>query len=125
MRSTSSSVRHSRARRTIESPESGRNVATAKSVGRVVRRVILWPVLVGGAALLASWPLWHFTRADVSGCRSGVPCDPGLYLPFGSVALGLTIAGVLALLTATTLVVALLLRGVIRLDARERQARRE
>lgn len=90
-----------------------------------MRRVTLWLVLVGSAALLASWPLWHITRADVSGCGSGVPCDPGLYLPFGSVALGLTIAGLLALLMATTLVVALLIRGVIRLDARERQALRE
>lgn len=89
-----------------------------------MRRVILWLVLVGGAALLASWPLWHVVRPDSSRCVSG-PCDPRLLLPFGPLATVLTIAGGLALLMATTLVVALLIRGVIRLDARERQVRRE
>jgi hypothetical protein len=89
-----------------------------------VRRIILWLVLVGGAALLVSWPLWHVVRPDSSGCGAG-PCDPRLILPFGSLATALTFVGGVALTIAVMLVVALAIRGVIRLDARERQAGRE
>jgi hypothetical protein len=89
-----------------------------------VRRVTLWLVLVGGAVLLASGPLWHVVRSDWSGCRAG-PCDARLVLPFGSLAIVLTVVGGLALAMAAMLIVALVVRGVIRLDARERQARRD
>jgi hypothetical protein len=98
---------------------------TATSVRPGVRRAILWLMLVGGAALVAAWPLWHVVRPDQSGCRSGVPCDPRLVLPFGSLATVLTAASGFALLVAAMLVVALLVRAVIRVDARERRARRE
>jgi hypothetical protein len=97
-------------------------VSTVAIVRFVMRRMIVWLVLVGGAALLASWPLWHVVRPD-SGCGSGVPCDPGLVLPFAPLATVLTALGGLALITAAALGVALFIRGVIRLDVRDRQAR--
>jgi len=98
---------------------------TAMTVRLVVRRALLWLVLVGGAALVAAWPLWHVVRPDRSGCMSGGPCDPRFVLPFGSLATFLTGVGGLALLVAAMLVIALVIRGVVRLDARERRARRE
>jgi hypothetical protein len=82
-------------------------------------------MFAGAAALLAAWPLWHVVRPDTSGCDWRGPCDPSLHLPFGPVATALTVGGGLALLIAMTLLAALAIRGVIRLDARERQARTE
>jgi hypothetical protein len=90
-----------------------------------MRRAIVWLVLAGGAALLASWPLLHIVRSDSSGCGHRGPCDPRLVLPFGEEAVVLIVAGVLALVIAATLVVVLLIRGVIRVDVRELEARRE
>lgn len=87
-------------------------------------RTMAWLVLCGVVAFLVAWPLWHITRTDTSGCRSGVPCDPALYLPFGSLAFGLTIAGLLALLVVAMWLVAIFVRGVIHHDARVRRARR-
>lgn len=88
------------------------------------RRAMAWLAPCGVIALLAAWALWHVTRADMSGCTSGLPCDPALYLPFGSLALWLTIAGLLALLVVATSLVAIFIRGVIRHDAHIRAARR-
>jgi hypothetical protein len=118
-------VRQASRDESIESRESERNITTVTIVRPAVRRLILWLVLIGGGALLGSWPLWHVVRPDTSGCESGVPCDPVLVLPFAPLATVLTIVGGLGLLIAATLAVALFIRGVIRLDARERQARRQ
>jgi uncharacterized membrane protein (DUF2068 family) len=90
----------------------------------MMRRAMAWLAVCGAVALLAAWPLWHVTRADTSGCTLGIPCDPALYLPFGSLALWLTIGGLLALLVVATSLVAVFLRGVIRHDAGVRAARR-
>ena len=89
-----------------------------------MRRAMAWLAVSGIVALLAAWLLWHITRADASGCAPRPPCDPGSYLPFGSLATGLTIAGMLALLVAGTWLAAILLRGLIRHDARVRAALR-
>ena len=70
-----------------------------------------------------SFALRHIVRPSACRRGAGVPCDPVLVLPFGSLAFVLTVVGSLALLLAATLIVALVVRGVIRLDARERQAR--
>jgi hypothetical protein len=83
-----------------------------------------WITVSGVLALLAASPLWRVTRADTSGCRPGIPCDPSLYLPFGSLALGLTIVGAVALLVVGAWLTAILIRGVIRHDTRVRAARR-
>jgi hypothetical protein len=94
------------------------------TVRLMMRRAITWLAVCGVAALLAAWPLWHIMRADTSGCATSRPCDPALSLPFGPLALWLTIAGLLALLVVVASLVAIFIRGVIRHDARVRAARR-
>ncbi len=79
-----------------------------------MRRWIVSLAMGGVLALVATWPMWRIT----------VPCDPRAYLPFGSVILGLTLVGVVALLAAAALSAALFLRLVLRTDAAERRARR-
>jgi hypothetical protein len=86
-------------------------------------RAMAWLGSCGIVALLVAWPLWLITRTDTSGCRSGVPCDPALNLPFGSLAFGLTIAGLLVLLIVAMWLVAIGVSRVIRHDARVRAAR--
>lgn len=87
-----------------------------------MRRVIAWLVVVGAGLLLIAWPLWHVTRPDTSGCGSGVPCDPSLYLPFGSIALVLTLVGGSSVLVGAVLLAAVVLRAVIRYDRRIRSS---
>ena len=90
-----------------------------------IRRDMIWLAVFGSVAPLASWPLWHITRSNVSACIGEQhPCDPRMNLPYGYEAIALDIAGVLALLVVATWLVAILIRGVIRHDARLRAARR-
>lgn len=56
----------------------------------------------------------------MSGCSGRVPCDTSSYLRFGTLALVLTVVGPSAPVLAASVVVAAFVRGVVRLDARER-----
>jgi hypothetical protein len=92
---------------------------------RPMTRVVAWLTIFGFAAPLVSWPLWHVARPDASACIGHLhPCDPAIALPFAYEALGLDLAGMLALLVVATWLVAIGIRGVIRHDARIRAARR-
>jgi hypothetical protein len=79
--------------------------------------------LVGGASLLAAWPLWHVTRFDTTGCRSGIPCDPHARLPFAPEAAVLTFVGLVAILVTVGVLGFALIRAVIRYDGEERLRR--
>jgi hypothetical protein len=92
---------------------------------RLTIRVILSLTVFGFVALLASGPLWHFTRPDVSACiGQHHPCDPAMDIPFGYGAIALDLAGVLALLVVATWLVAIFIRDVVRHDAHVRATRR-
>jgi hypothetical protein len=89
-----------------------------------VRRGMPWLAVFGVCALLAAWPLFHVTRVDRSGCRTGMICEPTPHLPFGSLAVGLTFAGLLALMVVAVWLSTTLIRGVIRHDVRIRATHR-
>jgi hypothetical protein len=89
-----------------------------------VRKAVQWLSIFGVVAFLAAWPLWHVVRSDVSGCGDrGTVCDPGTYLPYGGVALGLTVMGVLALASVVILLLVALVVSAVRQDRRERAAK--
>jgi hypothetical protein len=75
-----------------------------------MRRTTAWLAGVGVASLLIAIPLWHVERADASGCATGVPCDPRVYLPYGNLAAALTLVGTAAIVTTAIL---LLLRFLV------------
>jgi hypothetical protein len=69
------------------------------------------------SATFAGISLGRVTRWDYSGCRVGTPCDPRLDLPYGNVAFGLTLLGVLAVLIALVPAVFYLVARLQRLAA--------
>ena len=89
-----------------------------------MRRAFLALLGVGIALILLALPLWRVTRtARCSGsgvserAPSGVPCDPRLYLPFGDLALGITVVGLFAILTALGVVAVWIIGRARALDA--------
>jgi hypothetical protein len=86
-----------------------------------MRRAISWLMFVGAGCLLVALPLWRFERTDVTGCVGRVPCDPRTYLPLGAAAGILTIAALIAIVTAVVLLLVSGVSAVRRLDAAERE----
>ena len=89
-----------------------------------MRRLRTTLIGLGLAAAMMSVPLWHITRIDVAGCQIQHPCDPHEYLPFGDVALGLTLFGIFAVVIGVALVLGALIARARALDADERAADR-
>ena len=83
-------------------------------------------ILFGLAAglFLIALPLSHVTRMDSSGCRGGTPCDPAIYLPFGDLALGLSIVAVAGVVVLVAVGVVATLKRVHAWDVEERSAGR-
>jgi hypothetical protein len=84
-----------------------------------MRKGVIVLMAVGAAALVVAWPLWHVVRPDVSGCTHG-PCDPSETLPFGSLALALTLLATVTLVAAALLLGAGLVRAALRRHAEDR-----
>jgi hypothetical protein len=55
------------------------------------------------ASFLAGVALFHVTRTESSGCSQGIPCDPRMYLPFGTLAV-ILVLGSIAILPLLALV---------------------
>jgi Zn-dependent protease len=87
-----------------------------------MRRLYTTLIGLGLAAALISVPLWHVTRWDASGCQIHHPCDPRESLPFGSIALGLTLFGIFAVVVGVVIVLGAFVAHVRALDAEERAA---
>ena len=89
-----------------------------------MRRLYAIGLGIGVAALLIAIPLWHVTRSDSSACQihNTYPCDPRQYLPYGTVAVGLTVFGIMAVLTTVAVIIGLGLVALARqVRAQDRQ----
>ena len=68
-----------------------------------MRRAVALVLGVGVGLIVVAVPLGHVTRW--TGCESPItfPCDPVPFSPYGNLAAGLTLVGVLAILVALVL----------------------
>jgi hypothetical protein len=84
-----------------------------------LRRLYVIVLGLGGAALLIAIPLWHVTRWDSTGCQihNTYPCDPRPHLPYGTVATGLTLFGIGAVLIPAMIILG---AGLVALTRRVR-----